>query len=465
MPNSNTEKKNTAILLIILISYFMIVLDISIMITAIPQIKNTLNVTPTSLTWIQSIYTLFFGGLLLLAARAGDVLGRKKLLNIGLAIFTLASFLIGIAPNAELIIIARALQGIGAAILAPSTLALLTNNFAEGPERNRAVAYYGSVAGIGTTVGLVLGGILADLISWRAGFFINLPIGAGLILASRKYIQESEKHIREFDFAGAITSILGAALFIYGIIQAAKTGWNHAITLGSLGMGLIFILIFIVIESKANEPIMPLRLFKHRVRTGAIISRFLYLAGAMGFWFYITQYLQIVLEMRPLQAGFAFLPATISNFVAALLVPKLSKKFGNELLLSTGFLIVIIGLFWLSRITATSNYMNDVAVPMILFGIGQGISFGPLTGFGLTDVKSHDAGAASGLINVFHQLGSSIGLAVLTVVYTSTNLNSTDPKEILTHKISNALFTGSIIITLALLVVVFLIVQTSKKRI
>src|SRR5580704_8162451 len=303
-----TASNRTTVLAIVLVSYLMIVLDISIVITALPKIQQGLEFSATGLSWVQNAYTLAFGGLLLLGARAGDILGRRRVFVIGLTIFTAASLLIGSAQSAAWPIASRALQGAGSAILAPSTLALLTASFAEVPERTRAVAYYGAVAGIGASVGLVLGGVIADWISWRVGFFINLPIGALLILAARRHLAESERRPGRLDLIGAMSSTLGMTSLVYGIVRSATAGWSDPFTVAALSIGALLLAFFIRNEWRAEQPIMPLRLLASRERAGAYAARILFLGAMMGFWFFITQFLQIVMGFSPLRAGIGFLP-------------------------------------------------------------------------------------------------------------------------------------------------------------
>lgn len=272
------------ILAIILVSYLTIILDISIVITALPKIQDALGFSEVGLSWIQNAYTLTFGGLLLLGARGGDLLGRRRLFIIGLGIFAFASLLIGFAQSAAWMIASRSLQGIGAALLAPSTLALLTVNFPEGEERTRAVAYYGATAGIGASVGLVAGGMIADLISWRAGFLINLPVAAILIAASLRYIDETERHPGEFDLIGAISSTLGMTSLVYAIVHSEAHGWTDQNTLLPLAAGLLILAFLVFNEWHAKQPIMPLRLFASAERSCAYAARILMLGAIFSFF-------------------------------------------------------------------------------------------------------------------------------------------------------------------------------------
>jgi EmrB/QacA subfamily drug resistance transporter len=380
----------------------------------------------------------------------------------GLTLFTVASVAIGSAQSAAWLIAARAVQGVGAAILAPSTLALLSTNFEEGPERTRAVAYYGAIAGIGASLGLVLGGIVADALSWRVGFFINLPIGIALIASARRYLAETERRTGAFDILGGITSTLGMTALVYGIVRSATDGWADAITIAPLAAGLMLLALFAVNESRATQPIMPLRLFASRERSAAYLARLLYLGGMLGFWFFTTQYMQGVLGFSALQAGLAFLPTTIPNFAAAMAVPKLTRWLGNSGLLAAGLGLTALGMGWLSRVSAESAYLAAVGLPMVLIGLGQGAVLGPLTVAGVAGVKEEDAGAASGLVNVTHQLGGSLGLAILVVIFAASHTGAT--AAALAYGVSAALTAATAMLALALFTVVVLLLCPRDAR-
>lgn len=432
------------ILLIILASYLMILLDISIVITGLPKISVDLHFSTATLSWVQNAYTLTFGGVLLLGARAGDILGRKRMFLIGLSIFMFASLLVGLSPTALFMLVSRALQGVGAAILAPSTLALLTTHFEEGTERNNAVSYYGATAGFATSIGVVVGGIFAGWLSWRVGFFINIPIGLFLFFAAKKFIPETEKHLGQFDVLGAITSTVSMSLLVYGIVRSAENGIHDLYAQLSIVTGLVLLMIFIFNEKSAKQPIMPLRLFTHKERNAALVSRMLFLGAGVSFWFFTTQILQDVVGLTALETGFAFLPTTLANFISAMNVSKFTRRFGNGRVLAAMLAINIVGLLWLSQINDHSDYVFAVGLPMILIGIGQGGSIGPLTVAGLTEVPQKDAGAASGLVNVAHQFGSSIGLAILILIFSSFQDHALSAKGQLAHQISAALVGGAI---------------------
>jgi len=406
-----------AVLAIIMASYLMIVIDISIVLTGLPRIQVELGFTSAGLSWIQNAYTLSFGGFLLLGARAGDILGRRRMFITGLAIFTLASLAIGLAPAPGWMIAFRAVQGFGAAVLAPSTLALISTHFEEGHERTRALAWYAAAAGIGATVGLVLGGLLADLVSWRAGFLINLPIGAALIAASLRHIHETPTHAGRFDVAGAFSSTLGMCALVFGIVQAAEAGWAASRTWGGIGVGLLMLGAFLWIETRASQPLLPLSLLTDAQRNGAYAARLLFLCGMAGFWFFTAQYLQGVLGFSPMQAGLAFVPVTVPQFAASVSVPAVARRVGQRRMLLAGLASCVAGVLWLGLAAEQASYLQGVVLPMILIGLGQGWVLAPLTVAGMANVARHHAGAASGVLNVAHQIGATLGLALLVVVY------------------------------------------------
>ena len=440
------------VLAIIVASYLMIVVDISIVITGLPQIQANLGFSAAQLTWVTNAYTLAFGGLLLLGARAGDILGRRRMFIAGLSLFTLASVAIGVSRSAAWLLVARAVQGVGAAVLAPSTLALLSTHFAEGPARTRALSLYAAAAGVGATLGLVLGGLFADLVSWRAGFFINLPIGLVLIAAARRHIAETATRSGGFDLGGAASSTLGMTALVFGLVRAAEAGWHDELALAALAGGVLMVWVFVWIERRAGHPVLPLRLLASRERAGAYVTRMLFMAGAVGFWFFSTQFLQGVLHLRPLQAGLAFLPVTLPNFASAMAVPRLARRYGSAPLLLAGLLLGVAGLLWLGRADAHASYWLNIAPPMVLIGLGQGLLLGPLTAAGVAGVATEDAGAASGLVNVAHQLGGALGLGVLVLVFASAAPSSAHDIEALAHRISAVMDVGALLLALALLV-------------
>jgi Major Facilitator Superfamily len=334
-------------------------------------------------------------------------------------------------------------------VAAPSTLALLMTSFPEGRERTRAVAYYAAVAGGGGSVGLVLGGILTSWLSWRWGLFINVPIGAALVVAAPRVLQETERRSAHFDLTGALTSTLGMFAIVYGIVRAGTAGWGDVVTVASLAGGLALMAAFVLNERRAEHPITPLRLFASRERVGAYAARVLFVGAMFGQFFFLTQYLQGVLGFSPIEAGIAFLPLTLAMFSMTQAVPNLVARFGNTPVLVGGIAVALVGMAWLSRVGADTRYLTGVAVPMVILGIGAACSFTPLTTAGVSGVAAEDAGAASGLVNVAHQLGGSLGVGILVTVFASTSPQVNG----VAHAISASLTVGAAMLLLALLVI------------
>jgi EmrB/QacA subfamily drug resistance transporter len=458
------------LLAVILGSYLMIVLDVSIVINALPRIHHALGFSATSLSWVQNAYTLTFGGLLLLGARAGDLLGRRRMFVAGIALFTLASLAGGAAQSASWLLAARAIQGAGAAIAAPSTLALLMTSFPEGPERTRAVAYYAAVAGGGGSVGLVLGGMLTSWLSWRSGLFINVPIGATLVVVAPRVLRESERRSGHFDLAGAVTSTLGMFSVVYGIVRAGSSGWGDGLTFASLVAGGALLAAFVVNERRAKQPITPLRLFASRERAGAYLTRMLFVGAMFGQFFLLTLYLQGVKDFSPVEAGLAFLPLTLVMFAMTSVVPRLVARYGSSRVLVGGIATALVGMVFLGRVGPATPYLTGVAIPMAILGLGAACAFTPLTTAGVAGVDAADAGAASGLVNVAHQLGGSLGLGVLVTVFASTlasgpagtRASASTHGTAVAHAISTALTVGAAMLALALAVA--LVVARSRRR-
>jgi EmrB/QacA subfamily drug resistance transporter len=458
MTTPATAPHKTAILAIILVSYVMIVLDISVVLTGLPMIHAQLGFSQDNLAWVQSAYTLTFGGFLLLGARAGDILGRRRMLVAGLALFTLASLAIGASQSAGWMLAWRAIQGVGAAVLAPATLALLQTSFAEGPERTHAVSLYSAAAGLSATVGLVLGGVLAQYVSWRAGFYVNLPIGIGLILAALRFIPETARHAGRFDLAGAFTSTAGMGGLVYGFIRSAQSGWGDPVTLAMVGGAVLCLAAFIAIERRAPQPILPLWLFASARRSGAYGARVLYLGAMVGFFFFTTIYLQEVVGYGPARCGLAFLPATILHFPFALAVPRLTRRFSPDHLLMVGLPAGIIGMAWLSRAAPGAGYLSSLGLPMLLIGVSQGLTFSPLTSAGVSGVAHKHAGAASGAVNAAHQLGSSLGLSVLVAVSALGN-GALGGAALTAHRVAQAFDAGTAMLVLCFVVILVAIVR------
>jgi EmrB/QacA subfamily drug resistance transporter len=452
------------VLPIILAAYLMIVLDTSVVITALPRIHSDLHFSSTSLSWVQNAYTLTFGGLLLLGARAGDILGRRRMFVVGIAIFTVASLLGGLAQSSAWLVAARAIQGVGAAIAAPSTLALLTTSFREGHERTRAIGLYSAVIGAGGSVGLVLGGMLTTWFSWRWGLFINVPLGAALVWLAPRHLPETERHTGRFDLTGAVTSILGMTSLVYGFVRAASDGWSNPGAVVSFVASVIFLAAFVLTELRAEQPITPLHLFASRERSGAYVTRLLVVSGMFGSFFFMTQFLQGVLDYSALGAGVAFLPMSLVMFAMGRTVPGLARRFSNTQLLTFGVATAFVGMAWLSRLSMHTHYFPQIALPMVILGIGMGIAFAPLTSAGIAGVSAHDAGAASGLVNVSQQLGGSLGLSILVTIFAAASRAAVahplggasaklEAQHELAHAVSTALTGSAVFLALGLGVV------------
>lgn len=459
---SSAVRHERAILVIVLLSYFVILLDNSIVFTGLPSIRASFGFTASGLAWMSDAYTLVFGGLLLLGARAGDLLGRRRVFVVGLAVFAIASLLVGTAPTGWFAIAARAVQGVGAAIVAPSSLSLLTASFPAGPARSRAVALYGATAGIGASLGLVIGGAVAAWISWRVGFLINVPIAAVLTVLAPRYLPETARRRGRFDAAGAVSATVGVGALAFGIIHSGNAGWTSPITVVSLAAGAALLAALVAGEARAAQPIMPLRLFGSRERVAGYVVRALYMGAMLPFFFETSQYMQGVLGFSALAAGLGFLPMTAVNFAVALAIPRVTARAGQFVPLTVGVALTAAGMFWLARVTPGSSYWTAVAAPVLLIGTGQGFVFAPLTSFGLTQVEGADAGAASGLINTFHQVGSTLGLGIAVAVSAGA-ATGTGAATLATH-VHLGLETAGAFLAVGLVMVLALLGPTAANR-
>lgn len=405
------QKKFGIVLPIILVSYFMILLDNAIVFTSSVKIAQDLSLNAQVLSWITNAYALTFGGFILLGGRAGDVFGRRKIFLIGLVIFSMASLLVGTASNGTILITMRALQGIGAAILAPTTLALLMDNYS-GLMRTRAIVYYGATGGLGASAGLVIGGLIASYFSWRIGFLLNVPVGILLVILTMKFVPSSVHLNGTIDWLGAILSVLGTVAIIYGINGAAYP-------IFTIMLGIVLILVFIGQEKRTAEPVMPLKLFKDRERSSAYLARFFFLGAMISYFFLTPQALQNVYHYTPLLAALGFLTETVPQFISATLVSQLNERFSNTQIMIAGTFITTVGVLMAAILKVQSGFLWAIAIPMVIMGIGQGLSMSTLTVAGLANTSPDIAGSASGVVNTMHQVGSSAGLAVITMMTAS----------------------------------------------
>ncbi|KRM72042.1 MFS transporter [Lacticaseibacillus brantae] len=398
-----TKQKFGIVLPVTLLAYFLILMDNSIIFTSSVEIGQSLHLSAISLSWVSSAYTLTFGGFLLLSGRLSDLLGRKRIFLIGLTIFGLSSLVIGVAQNSATMIGMRALQGIGSSIIAPTTLALIMDAYKD-ETRQKAISYYGATAGIGSSIGLLIGGGLTSLISWRAGFLINVPFTLVLIILTAKYIDDSVTKPEKIDYLGSLYSILGLGSIIYGFTE--QNWW--IILIGVLLMG-----VFIRRENHIDYPLLPLSLFKNRVRSGAYATRLLFMMTMLPFWYFLPQMFQSQYGFSAFEAGLAFLPMTLVNFVVALWLPNLTRRFGNGRILLAGELVLVVGLLILAFSNPAAGYWRTVLIPMLILGLGQGLTLAPVTSAGVHEAPDAMAGIASGVTNSMHQIGGPIGLSII----------------------------------------------------
>jgi EmrB/QacA subfamily drug resistance transporter len=404
-------------LLVILTAQMMVVLDTTIVNVALPHIQRSLRLGGGGLSWVINAYILTFGGLLLLGARAGDLLGRRRVFLVGIAVFSVSSLLGGLAVSGWMLLAARAAQGVGGALAAPTALSLLTTVFPEGPRRVRAIALYTTVSAAGGAIGLVAGGLLTELLSWRWVMFVNVPIGLGVFLLGRLVLVETERRRGRFDVLGALTSTLGMGAVVLGLVEAGQRGWTAPVTLGSFVIGLGLLAVFVVNERTVDEPILPLGLLADATRSTANASRGLVYAGMYGMFFFLSLFFQDVQHYAPLRAGIAFLPIPASVFLASQLASRvLAGRVPQKAVMLSGISLVTASLLLGTRLSAASSYVEIVG-SLALLGAGSGLCFVSLTTASLAGVDPADAGAASGLINVSQQLGAALGLAVLVTVF------------------------------------------------
>ncbi|MEU9290884.1 MFS transporter [Streptomyces sp. NPDC048275] len=405
-------------LFVIAAAQLMVVLDNTITNIALPAIQTDLGMSDANLAWIVNSYALAFGGLMLLGGKAGDLFGRRRLFQVGILVFTLASLLGGLAPNEGLLIGARILQGVGAALAAPSALALITTTFPVGKSRNTAMGVYAGMAGIGATAGLLLGGVLTDVLNWRWVFFVNIPIGLA-VLAGTKTLVEAERHPGRLDVPGAITGTGGLIALVYGITRGGEHGWTNGLSLASFATAGVLLAVFLVIQSRAAEPMMPLRLLKDRNRSGSYASMLLLGAGMFATFYFLTLYMQLILGYSAVTTGFAYLPFSIGMATAAGVSSKLVSHMAPRLIAGPGLLVAAAGMFWFATLKADSSYAGHLLPAMLVTGIGLGMSFVPLTLGAVSGVDHQDTGMASALLNTAQQIGGALGLAVLSTISTS----------------------------------------------
>jgi EmrB/QacA subfamily drug resistance transporter len=410
-----------AVLAIACAAQFMVVLDISIVNVALPKMGQSLTMNQNQLQWVVNAYALTFAGFLLLGGRAGDLFGRKRIFLLGLSVFVAASLIGGFAQNGTMLEIARAAQGLGGAILAPSTLSLLTTTYTEQRERARALGLWSATAGSGGAFGVMAGGILTDELSWRWVLFVNVPIGIILFAAAWVALKESRgqlRTIRALDIPGTITVTGGLAVLVYGIVSTNQHAWGSARTLGTLAFAVILLGSFVAIEHYSSQPLVPLRIFKMRALSSA--NGIAVTVGALMFsmFFFLSLYMQDVLHFSALKTGFAFVPGALMIIIGAQTASRNVSKVGPRRIIASGAVFAAIGMWWLSRLPATGSYYAHVLAPMMLVSLGLGLCIVPVTVAATMGVDRREAGLASGLVNTTRQVGGALGLAVLATIAT-----------------------------------------------
>ena len=402
---------------IVLGAQLMLVLDMTVVNVALPHIDADLGFGPASLSWVLNGYTLAFGGLLLLGGRLGDVFGRLRVFELGLALFTVASLVGGLAQDPGMLVASRAFQGVGAALAAPGVLALLTTSAPDEAARNRALALFAAVSSGGGTLGLLLGGVVTDLGSWRWTLIINVPIGIAVLLSARRFVDETPRRPGRFDFVGAASATGAAVAIVWSLIGAPDHGWTSARTLGGLAIGAALLALLAATEQRVEHPMLRPALLRNRQRIGSLLVMAFIFGAQLSMFFLAVQYVQRVLGFGPLASGLAFLPLTVGIFAMSRFTPRLVERFGAAPLQAIGALALAVSFAWISTAGATDSYAGAVFGPMLLNGLAAGLIFMPTTSLVLRGVEPEHAGAASGLLQTMQQLGGAVGLAVIVSVY------------------------------------------------
>jgi EmrB/QacA subfamily drug resistance transporter len=410
------------VLVLVCLAQFMVILDATIVNVALPSIQTDLELSEANLQWVVNAYALLFGGFLLLGGRAGDLVGRKRVFLAGVVLFTVASLLCGLAPGEIWLILARGLQGLGAALVSPAALSIVTTTFTEGAERTRAMGVWAAIAVGGGAMGLLLGGVLTDVLSWQWIFFVNVPVGIAAFVLSLRLVPESkdERAHRAFDIAGAATVTGGLIALVWGIVRSSQSGWGSVEVVGFLALAAVLLAAFVLVERRSAEPLVRLSIFSVRTVRGANVAMFVVAAGLFAMFFFNTLYLQRVLGYSPLEAGLAFLPFTLGIIVGAGLSQKLLPALGAREVPLIGLTLAVAGLLLFLRLTPEgTSYVVDLLPGIMLASIGMGLTFVPVTLIATSGIPAGDAGLASGVFNTSQQIGGALGLAVLSTIATS----------------------------------------------
>ncbi len=467
------DPKRFKALAVIAIAQLMIVLDASIVNLAIPSATADLQIGPADVQWVVTAYTLTFGGFLLLGGRIADYWGRKRTFQVGLGGFALASLIGGLAPTFGLLIAARALQGGFAALLAPAALALISVSFHDPKERAKAFGVIGAISGAGAAIGLLLGGVLTEYLSWRWCLAVNTPIAIVTMVFAHRLVRESRAGGNtSYDIPGAITSTLGLVALVYAFTKAAPesytdtANWTEPSTLVWFIAAAVLLVSFFLIETRTSNPLLPLRIISERNRGGAYLSSLITGAGLFAMFLFLGLYLQVIKQYTPVQAGFAFLPFSLGIILAAGIAANLMPKVGPRPLMAPGLVVAALGMFWLTRLTPESDYLTGILPPMIIISVGMAFVFIPTATVALHAVGNHDAGVASAVINTSQQVGGSLGTALMNTVavtatsaYLATNaaLGEAALPDALTAGYTQAFWVGGVLLLIAAVVVLVMI--------
>ena len=413
-----SSRRRWSALALIVTAQFMVILDVAIVNVALPSIKSDLGFSQTGLQWVITAYAILFGGTLLLGGRLADLLGRRRMFILGLALFATSSLLCGLAWSSGSLVAFRGLQGLGGALLAPAALSLLMTTFAEGRDRNRALGIYGAASGSGAAAGVLLGGVITSYLGWSWIFFVNVPVGVAAILLAPLLLRESRADLphRHFDLAGAASVTSGLMLLVYGLTRATTDGWGSPVTIGLISAAAALIAAFVAIESRSRSPLLPLRIFRRRALTGANAAMAIVGAVAFSEFFLLTLYLQDVLHYSAVQTGVAFTAFALTVVVTSNIAQAVVGRFGVRVTLVGGLALSAISVALLTRLPVDGHYFWDIFPAFVLGGAGMGFSFVPVTIASLTGVERADAGVASGLVNTSRQIGGAIGLALVSTI-------------------------------------------------
>lgn len=454
---STTKFRSPGVVLTVVVTVqLMIILDNTVVNLALPAIRADLGFSATDLAWVSNAYILPFGGLLLLGGRLGDVFGRRRIFMFGVGLFTLASLVGGAAPGEAVLVAARVVQGVGGAIAAPSALAILLATFQEGPARNKALGLFFAMSAAGGAIGLLVGGGLTSALSWRWVLWINVAPGLLIVLISIVSIAETPRLPSRFDLGGSIVSTLGIASLVHGFIRAGDQGWSDTLAVVSFAAAISLLIAFVVIESRAPQPLIPLRLFARRVAASGYVAMMLVPAVMVSMYFFTAQYMQVVLGYSAIETGVAFLPMSGLIFIASRSIPKLVGRFGPRPFMIAGAVALVLAMLLLTRVSDNSNYVTDLAPSLVLFGLGGGMLYMPLSAVLLAGIRQEDSGAASGALQAVQQVGAALGIATLISAFGAAQRRyGIGSPATYADAVSDAFVVGTVFAATALLIIVF----------